>query len=57
MAGSVGQEESWQVRKKFSLNQETNQNREAHFSRWGKKCGENNREAFWVPRILLPFLV
>lgn len=44
--GSAGQDESWQVRKTFSLNQETNQNREADFSRWEKMFDENNREAF-----------
>lgn len=57
MPGCAGQEENWQVRKKFSLNQETNQKQEMHFSRWEKMFGENYRETFWVPRILLPFLV
>lgn len=57
MPRSAGQEENWQVRKKSSLNQETNQKQEMHFSSWKKMFSENNRETFGIPRILLPFLV
>jgi len=46
---SAEQKKNWQVRKKFSLNQGTNQKRKAHFSRWEKMFGEN------IPRILLSF--
>lgn len=28
---------------------------EKHISKWEKMFGENNSEAFWVPKILLPF--
>lgn len=57
MPRCAGQEENREVRKKFYLNQETNQKQEMHFSSWKKMFGENNRDTFWVPMVLLPFLV